>query len=93
MSQIIATVVWKRQGSVRWERDWVEAHGQSRSHIPGLEEHMSFANFDLNQAGYNKIYRDAKGALKIELPDYFISIGPRSAVQQILANHGFELMI
>jgi hypothetical protein len=52
---------WVRQGKAAWRRDWVDQYGPSRTHIPGLDEHIAFANYDLELNGLPRITKDASG--------------------------------
>jgi hypothetical protein len=54
---------WVRQGKVTWRRDWVGAYGPSRSEIPGLDQHVGFANYDLHHNDLPTIQKDAAGQL------------------------------
>jgi hypothetical protein len=38
---------WSRQGKVWWHENWLRVHGPVRSKIPGLDDHIGFANYDL----------------------------------------------
>ncbi len=52
---------WVRQGRVAWRTDWVNKYGPTRSHLPGLGEHISFANFDLKRNSLPMIELDSDG--------------------------------
>ncbi|WP_326957542.1 hypothetical protein [Amycolatopsis sp. NBC_01286] len=52
---------WVRQGKLHWNQDWLDDHGPARSHIPGLAEHISFANYDLRLNGHPTIETDNQG--------------------------------
>jgi hypothetical protein len=54
-------LAWKRQGKVWWNDDWIEAHGPIRQRIPGLDDHISFANYDLKLNGLPQIGTTAEG--------------------------------
>lgn len=54
-------VVWMRQGKVRWNQDWVDGRGYTRSHVPDLRDHISFANHDLRSNGLPVIEEDSSG--------------------------------
>jgi hypothetical protein len=84
-------VVWARQGSVRWEEWWLEDHGPSRSHIPGLDEHLSFVNFDLTHNGLNPVTKAATGELQIDITEGHQVISALALARDILQDHGFEL--
>lgn len=38
---------WQRQGRIWWNQHWLESHGPTRERIPGFDDHVSFANYDL----------------------------------------------
>lgn len=40
---------WTNQGKIWWNEDWLNIHGPVRERIPGFDDHVSFANFDLRQ--------------------------------------------
>lgn len=40
-------LIWKRQGKVWWDEEWMEDRGPVRQRIPDLDDHISFANYDL----------------------------------------------
>jgi hypothetical protein len=52
---------WVRQGKVAWREDWVGRYGASRTHIPTLDEHIGFANFDLQRNDLPTMVKDAAG--------------------------------
>lgn len=52
---------WVRQGKVAWRKDWVATYGAARSHIPSLDQHIGFANFDLERNGLPTIEKDTEG--------------------------------
>jgi hypothetical protein len=54
-------LAWERQGKVHWTEDWVRQHGPIRQRIPGLEDHISFANFDLKQNDLPQIQTTENG--------------------------------
>lgn len=72
-------LVWLRQGEVRWQQNWIDQYGHTRTHIPNLEEHISFANFDLRRAGLPTIQGNAGSALYIEYDIYRVSGFPPNA--------------
>lgn len=43
---------WTSQGKIWWNEDWLRLHGPVRERIPGFDDHISFANFDLR---HNKL--------------------------------------
>lgn len=79
-------ILWKRPGTTRWGEGWVQEHGQRKTHEPGAEEHVSFANHDLSQNGLPQI-EIAAGEMTVE-----ISEGHRQAmdVLEVIRYHGFE---
>ena len=96
-------VVWARQGSINWEDDWVESSGHVRSKVPGLAEHVGFANHDLARRALPPIQQTSSGDLYIEFDFDLPPAGehspyssdlrrPRIAqAKAILAYHGFEV--
>ena len=66
---------WERQGKVAWRADWVSTYGPTRHHIPGLDEHIGFANFDLET---NSLPTIAKGS---DGQPYVIAIPPLTEVE------------
>lgn len=78
------TLRWIQQGETNWEPWWVQAHGHSKTHVPGQMEHISFANHDLRMAGLPEIKVHA-GSITIETADL-----PR--VQPVLDRHGFVVV-
>lgn len=42
-------LAWEHQGKIWWNDDWLKRYGPVRSRIPGFDDHVSFANFDLGQ--------------------------------------------
>lgn len=82
------SVVWKRQGNVTWEAGFE----RERSHIPGRDEHLSFANYDLKDSGLPGISVDPSGSLFMELPVLFAHDNKvRFKIASILNEHGFEI--
>lgn len=79
-------VIWARQGNVHWEGWWLREHGPSRDHIPGFDEHIGFANFDLERNGFGLIERGPRDELTV-----VVRPASASAIRQILQDHGFEL--
>ena len=76
--------------------------GHTRSRVPGLDDHISFANYDLTREGLPLVQRDSEGVfLEIEsssesatpekagIPDVFWSSALR--IMPVLAYHGFAL--
>ena len=74
---------WISQGQADWAGWWVARYGRTKSHTPTEEEHVSFANFDLEQAGLPRI--NTNGRIRA------ISLAgdelPRAT--RILEKHGF----
>jgi hypothetical protein len=54
-------LAWRRQGKLWWNEEWIQANGPVRQRIPGLEDHISFANFDLRQNGDPQIAMTSEG--------------------------------
>ena len=84
-------VTWERQGAVRWQEWWIKQNGPTRTHIPGLDEHISFVNFDLRRLGYPSLSREVTGDLYITLPDEPMHRDNMLRASEILENHGFKL--
>jgi hypothetical protein len=80
-------IVWARQGTVQWEEWWVRQHGPSRSHVPSMEEHVGFANFDLERNGLPRILRGSNGDFYLDLPNDLHASGAKRVIEY----HGFEL--
>lgn len=80
-------IEWVKQGNIRWEDWYVEKKGYQIDKIPGLKDHISFANFDLSQNGCPTIVAK-ENILEIQdLPNNKIQIAT-----QILAYHGFKIV-
>lgn len=79
---------WVRQGNVRWRDWWVRQHGYTRSHIPGLEEHIGFANFDLAHNGVPGISVGSRGELYI---DHDPDSTSTALILAVVREHGFDL--
>jgi hypothetical protein len=56
---------WVRQGKVAWRRDHYDKYGPTRTHIPGLDEHIGYANFDLQRNNLPTIARDSADVLYV----------------------------
>jgi hypothetical protein len=84
-------VTWARQGTVRWEKWWLDERGPWRTHIPGFEEHVGFANFDLGRNGLPELRVTANGALAIDLDSQHQLNELRENAAEILNWHGFKL--
>lgn len=68
LSELVAEIAdaplylsWMRQGKVRWEEYWLESNGPVRQSIPSLDDHISFANFDLRQNSLAQIETNSMG--------------------------------
>jgi hypothetical protein len=59
---------WHRQGKIDWNSDWVDRYGPTRSSIPGLDEHVSFANYDLRLNRLPEIETAPEGRLFVQCP-------------------------
>jgi hypothetical protein len=85
--RFVLKIIWARQGNAKLENWWVEQHGSPTAPKSGLEDHISFANFDLQQSGCPRIMRTGTG---LQL------LGVRSSrvqtAMQILNYHGFEVI-
>lgn len=96
------SVTWEKQGQVRWNDDWIEARGYTRSHVPNLDDHLGFVNYDLNRQGLPSVRREG-GGLVIDVDLVRVSGLPANAgplilhsravarIQPILEYHGFRL--
>lgn len=80
-------VRWARQGQLKWGEGWLKTYGPTRTRIPDYEDHIKFANFDLEHNGLPVLREDEQG---LTIDD---SLTPerRSVLLQILSYHGFEL--
>jgi len=79
-------VIWVKQGKKQWEDWWVQRHGQRLEQMPGLKDHIGFANYDLQQNGFARLTVMESG---LELRDVSPSLIPKAV--QILRYHGFEV--
>lgn len=79
-------IVWTKQGTIKWEEWWVDGHGHKLDRIPGLKDHISFANFDLNQLGCPSISVTEEGLEIRDIPDEKLD-----TVERIIHYHGFSL--
>lgn len=52
---------WTSQGKIWWSEDWLRIHGPVRERIPGFDDHVSFANFDLRQNKLPQVELSAGG--------------------------------
>lgn len=52
---------WRRQGKVWWEESWVQQYGPVRQRIPGLDDHIGFANYDLRLNSLPQIQKNSQG--------------------------------
>jgi len=96
-------VYWANQGKVHWNDDWVESRGYARSHIPGLDEHIGFANYDLRMNRLPEIQRNRAGRLYLDVDLVAVSGLPPNAgtmtlfdrtmtrIMPLLKYHGFEI--
>src|SRR6476646_1876136 len=85
-------VIWERQGEVRWESDWTGRYGHTRSHVPGLDEHLGFANYDLKRNGLPEIQKSPEGDLLIEFDPIAVSGLPANAGWAIIHGAAVERM-
>ena len=84
---MLVQVEWVREGEVMWSQGWVERNGQTRSHIPGLDDHISFANYDLQRKGYPSVEKTTDGSLVIDVTP----LTDRGVLSEIIGYHGFVL--
>jgi hypothetical protein len=89
---------WVQQGTVHWEQWWLDRAGPTRSHIPGLDDHLGFLNFDLGVV--SGVYRWSaerdgmslmlclESSVAIDPDDQLGLVGSLSAT---LKRHGFSL--
>lgn len=83
----IVTVRWVRQGTPQWEQQWVSRRGRTRTHEPTKAEHISFANYDLRDAGLGPLVPGDGDELSLEIdPEQEAMAG------SILKRHGFEIV-
>ncbi|MFI6332487.1 hypothetical protein ACIBBG_29790 [Micromonospora chersina] len=78
-------VEWREYGAIKWQDDWVSRFGHTRSRLPGLMDHIGFANFDLRAAGLPAIAFDDAGQPYVDLPHP----GLKDAVLEVVQRHGF----
>jgi hypothetical protein len=79
-------IVWTKQGTINWEDWWVKGQGHKLDKIPGLKDHISFADFDLKRNGCPLITVTDDG---LEIRD--ISADKLETVERIIHYHGFSL--
>lgn len=79
-------VTWASDGTVEWEHWWVQRHGHVRSRQPTEEQHVSFANYDLQKNGLPRLASQADGnyVIFVEQSDY-------ANVKYLLEYHGFAI--
>jgi hypothetical protein len=77
-----------RAGNTQWGQIWVDQHGKTKSHEPGMWELLSFANHDL---GANRLPRiENEGGMR-----FFVTVrdaAQAKAVLDIISYHGFEFV-
>lgn len=78
-------VLWTRAGQTQWGAGWVERYGQTKSHEPGEDEHIGFANFDLRGNGLPELRRSGR-QIVVLLHD----LQEARRVLEIIRYHGFE---
>ena len=78
-------IIWKRQGDVKWEDWWVEKYDRKRARVPDINDHISFANFDLKNY-HARIFEEGSN-LFVEL-----LLGTETSVKMVLSYHGFEII-
>jgi len=64
MNRVTYELVWVQQGQVKWEEWHVRTKGYARTHIPGMDEHIGFANFDLENHHLQPIEELPNGELR-----------------------------
>lgn len=80
-------VEWVKQGEIKWEKWYVEKKGYLIDKIPGLKDHISFANFDLKKNGCPPIVVDGKTLEVQDVPSHKLRIAT-----QVLTYHGFKII-
>ena len=80
-------VAWVKEGKKRWEDWWVERRGYSLTKIPGLKDHVGFANYDLSQ---NDCPTLTLGDDVLEIAD--VTDKQLPTVLAILDYHGFQVV-
>lgn len=78
-------LVWKRPGQTQWGQGWVEQYGRTKTHEPGEEEHIGFANHDLRHNGLPILRREGR--------DLVVSVADDAEAMRVLRivrYHGFE---
>jgi hypothetical protein len=78
-------VVWVRPGQTQWGAVWVGRYGRTKSHEPGEEEHVSFANHDLLRNGLPTLERENQ-SLVVTIANEAEAI----RVLRVVRYHGFE---
>ena len=77
-------IEWREQGQIDWELWWVLRHGYTRTETPNLENHISFANFELKH--YNSMIIKENKMLIIEYHQ-----AQEGKIKIILKKHGFYI--
>jgi hypothetical protein len=80
-------VEWVKQGVIRWEDWYVKEKGHRIDTIPGLKEHISFANFDLKKNGCPPIVAENN---ILEIQD--IPTNRIEKATEVLTYHGFKVI-
>jgi hypothetical protein len=80
-------LAWVKQGTIHWEEWWVKRHGETLKKVPGLQNHVSFANYDLNRSGCPPVVLEDD---KLEIHN--VPLSKLDVVQQIIEYHGFQIV-
>lgn len=86
-------VEWAQQGDVNWESSWIARHGHERTHTPGEDEHIGFANYDLRLNDLPQITRAADGGLEIIFDAVAVSGYPPNAGALVLNRVAAERLV
>ena len=81
------TITWERDGNIEWEEWWVQNHGHNRSKLPGLNDHIGYANYDLAANNCPKITTISGKLVVSHIPIISLQV-----VEEILHYHGFRII-
>lgn len=80
-------LAWTKQGTIQWENWYTQQHGQHLQSIPGLKDHVSFANYDLQQNNCPALVMENERLEIRNVPPQKLHI-----IQQIIEYHGFKIL-
>ena len=80
-------ITWVKQGTIQWEKWYTERYGNKLQKLPSMDDHISFANFDLKNNQCSTIKKQADNLVIQDIPEEKL----RLAVS-IIAYHGFSIL-